>query len=87
MHDPALVRGGQTLRNLEGPVHRASQRHLGGQQPLAQRRPLEQLHDRIEGASRVAEVVNREDVGMGEGGDGARLLLEAGQGRRITGEV
>ena len=46
---------------------------------LPQRLPLEQLGHEIGGALERADVVDCEDVGVREAGDGKRLLLEPPQ--------
>ena len=51
--------------------------HRATLQKIAKRPPLEQLHDGIADAPVTSEVVNRQDVGMRERSDGARLALEA----------
>jgi serine/threonine protein kinase len=53
----------------------------------AQRLSLEQLHHRERDAVGHAEVVDREDVGMREGGDDLGLALEARQRLGVVGEV
>ena len=56
-------------------------------QALAERLALEQLHRGVDGALLAAEVVDGEDVRVGEGGDRLRLALEAGERVRVLGEV
>jgi hypothetical protein len=80
MGDAALMGGGQPLRDLMSPVERAADFELALLQPLAQRGPFEQLHDRVERSAVGPEVVNGEDVRMRQRRDGASLPLEPRQG-------
>jgi hypothetical protein len=48
-------------------------------QPLAQRRPLEQLHHRVCDAAAGADVVYGEDIGMRQRRDRLRFPLEWSQ--------
>ena len=76
MDELFVVRGAQTVRDLEGVVERLAQgnRRL---EPLPQRCSLEQLRDDVSLIVMTADVVNREDVRMIERGDRPRLLLES----------
>ena len=84
---PLLVRGGEPARDLEGHVLR-----LGGGQgsfgePLAQGLPLEELHHGVGDAALAAEVVDGQDVGVGQRGHGLGFPLEPRQGVRIPGQL
>jgi hypothetical protein len=84
MDDAALVRRGESLRDLMRPVDRAADGEARLLQPLAQRRSFEQLHHRVRDAVLAAEIVNGEDVRMGERGDRSRLALETRQRLRLV---
>jgi hypothetical protein len=75
--DAAAVRGRQRRGDL-GPVAQ----HLVGRQraslkPRRKRLPFEVLHDQEVDAILVADVEQRADMGMGQGGDRTRLPVEA----------
>jgi hypothetical protein len=85
--DPALVRRGEALRDLQAVVDRLPLRKLStAVEPSLQRLSFEQLRDRVGNAVVPAEVVDREDVRVRERGDRQRLALEARQGVGIPGE-
>ena len=75
--DPAGVGGVQPARDLRGHRHGPRDRHGPAVQRLPQRLPLEQLRDGVVHAVVIAEIVNGEDVRMGERGDRTRLALES----------
>ena len=90
VHDSGGMRGVQAGAHLIGdgahPVHRQPAiarhpaRHPGAGLLVGQRTAGDQFHHEIGRTVVLAEVVGRDDVGVVEGGDGARLLPEAGHG-------
>ncbi len=84
VHDALLVRRRETLRDLERDADRARDRERAADDAVPQRLALQELHHRVGDAVLAAVVVQREDVRMGQRGDGARLALEAGEGLRIA---
>ena len=54
---------------------------------LGQRLAIQQFRDEERRAVVHADVVERDDVGMGEGGHGARFLLEAAAELRVGGRA
>ena len=73
MHDAALVRGREPLRDLRRDLERLANRERAFEEALAQCLAFEELHHRV-GASRLlAEIENGEDVRMRQGGDRARF--------------
>ena len=85
--DAFLVRGGQAEGDLAGDLDGACGRKRAVVEPLAQRLALEQLGDGVSEAVDGAEVVDGQDVGVGERGDRLRLALEAGERRRVLGDA
>ena len=77
--DALLMGGGESLRDLQCVVHGLLLRNLAGVELSAQRLPFQKLHDGVGDPVLVSEVVDREDVLMGEGRDRLRLALEPGQ--------
>ena len=84
--DALLVGGGEALRDLERVVHGLLLRNRARVELPAQRLAFQKLHDGVGDAVLVAEVVNREDVGMRERRDGLRLALEPGERVGIGGD-
>ncbi len=82
--DSLLVRGRQALGDLRGELDRLAGRQGAVREPRAQRLALEQLHDGVGGGALAAEVVDREDVRMGERGDRLCLALEAREGDGVS---
>jgi hypothetical protein len=83
-HDAPAVGGGEARDELERDIGGASQRDRPAFDDGAQRLAVEEFGDQkwhVAGA----DVENREDVGVGQGGDGARFVLEAVQPRRVGG--
>jgi hypothetical protein len=56
-------------------------------QPLDERLALEHLHDEERHPLPLAHVVHRADVGVVEGGGGARLALKPRQSVRVPGQL
>jgi hypothetical protein len=72
MHDAFLVCGREPIRDLDAPLDRLTWRDPTSDL-LAQRRAVEQLHDEVRRrACRDLHVVNRQDVGMRQRGDGGK---------------
>ena len=82
MDDPFGVRGGEPIGDRRGDVDRLAPRQRSGAQPLTERLPIEQLHDREGEAVDDTELVDREDARVRERRHGARLRLEALAQRR-----
>src|SRR5262249_1402485 len=83
VHDPLLVRRGETLGDLDRIVDRLARRDGTAGQSRPQRLALEQLRDDVRRAVVRPEVVNRRDIRVIEDARGARLLLEALQAVRL----
>ena len=77
--DAFCVRRGERVGDDGSDVDRVAPGHRAAAQPPAQRFAFEQLHHGVGDALLVADVENREDVGMRERRDGARFTLEAPQ--------
>jgi len=84
--DSLLVGGGETPRDLKRVVHGLLRRNGAREELLAQRLTFQKLRDRIRDAPIRAEVEDREDIGMREGGDRFCLALEPRQRVRIGGD-
>ena len=83
MDDPAIVRRGQTARDLTRVVGRLAGRQRTAGHPVAQRFTVEKLSDEVRGAALDADVVDRQDVRMVESAGGSRFLLESAPTIRI----
>ena len=77
MHDPGAMREGQALGNLDRAGDRLRRIHRSLRQPRRQRGAVELLHHQEHRAVLLADVVQRADVGMGEGGNRRRFPFEA----------
>src|SRR5271154_6324290 len=82
--DSLVMCRSETARDLLGSFNRLAQRHSA--QPVAQSLPFKKLRHQVRRALMLAKIVNGEDVGMIQRGDGLRLLLEAPQSLGIAGE-
>ena len=87
MHDAGGVRLGEALGGLDGDVEELLRRQrLARGDELAQGLALDELHGDVDGPVGLADVVDRQDVGVVQGRGRAGLLLEAlaavGIGRR-----
>jgi len=82
----ARVRCLQTARDLRGDGHRFTGRQRSPVQKVAQRLAVEQLRDCVTHTVVVAEVVNRQDVGMRNRRHRTCLALEACDAVGIGGE-
>ena len=69
-----LVEG---IGDLDGMAQRLSEGQRPLLQPLLERLPLDVLHDQVQGAVLVADVVKGADVRMVQARDGLGLALEA----------
>ncbi len=87
VHDPLPMR----LIQRVGDLHAVAQRLLEGQRPLGeavgQRLALDQLHHEVIHAVLVADVVQRADMRVGQGGDRLGLALEAELQLRVLRQV
>jgi hypothetical protein len=96
MNDAFLMRRGQAARDLHRDVDRAPRRQRSLRQPVAKRLAIEQLRDDEPQTALVADVIQREDIRMVQGRDGAGLLFEPAQsiaircdrcGKNLDGDV
>ena len=83
VNDAPPVGRTQGLGGLARKRHRLPWRQRAVGQPLPQRRPLEQLHGGVHAPVRGAEIVDRQDVRVGESSHRLRLALKALQHRRV----
>src|SRR5882724_2851898 len=77
---------GQTLRNLRRDLNHLSHWQQAGDQQLAQRLPLYQLHRDVVSGAVLSEFVDGNDIGVVEGRRRARFLLESVQLVAVCGE-
>ena len=77
MHDAAVVRSHQTMRNLQRVFDRATQGEMFAQQSLAQSLAVQKLGNEIGEALVTANVEDCEDIGVIQLAGGTRFLLEA----------
>ena len=85
--DAGGVRAGEALGQLAGDVeHLPGRERVLGADEVAQRRPVHELHDGEGQPRRLADLVDRDDVGVVEGGGRARLLGESAEAVRDRGE-
>ena len=85
--DPLVVSSRESVRELQRILHGLAHRQGAQSEPRAQRLALEQLRDHVERAVGLAEIVNRQDVRMGQRRDRLGLALEAREGLRAPGEL
>ena len=85
--DPLLVGCGQPLGHLHGEVDGLAGGKSAIFESCAQRLAFEELHDGVGSFTLSPEVVDGEDVRVGELGDRARLALEAGERLGIVGQI
>ena len=83
--DGARVGRGEAVGDLDRDREERLQRQRAARQQLAQALPLDQLHDDVGGLVDLADLVDGDDVGVGDGGGGAGLLLEPLRGRAARG--
>jgi len=84
--DPLVVGKAQAAGDLDRVAECPGTRQRPALEQLAKRIPLEQLGDQVAGLTVMPELVNRQDVGVVERGDGAGLALEALQPLGLTGQ-
>src|ERR1700722_10801195 len=84
MNDFSLVCGSKAVSNLEGVIRGVPHWDWAFFQTLAQVFSLEQFGDNVGHTAFEADIVNRQDVRVVEGGGGSRLLFEAAQMIRIV---
>ncbi len=87
MDDSPLVRRCESEGDLPRDLERLALRKRAFLETLSKRLPLEQLHDCVGDAVGGADVVDRQDVRMREGGDRLRLPLEARERRGVAGDA
>ena len=75
MQDTRAVSGGEPLREVERDRRRVAGRH--GQLELGDAAPAEELRHEVGAPRHVAELVDREHVGVLQAGDGERFHPEA----------
>ena len=83
MHDAACMRRFEPARSLRRDGGRLLRRQRTAADQVAQRLAFEQFGDGVVHAVVAAEIVNREDVGMRERGDGARFAFEPRDAIRV----
>ena len=77
MNDPLRVRGGQPIRHRGSDLRRLSPRQRLAGQPLVKRFSAQQLRDDEGRTVDLSEIMNGQDVGVGESCYGSRFLFEA----------
>lgn len=77
VHDAALVRVPDRVRERQREVHDFGQRELSLRDDLRERAPFDQLERDVVAALRLADFVDRRDVRMRELRDRARLAKES----------
>ena len=87
MHDAAGVSGGESLADLDAELHGLAWWQAPVREPLAQGLAFEELGNQVRPAVVRAHVVDGQHVGMVEGRDGMRFLLEASQPLGVLGGV
>ena len=80
------MRLGQTVRHLRRDFNCFSHGQQAGDQQLAQRLPLDQLHRNVVSGTVLSEFVDGNDIGVVEGRCRACFLLEAAQPITVRGE-
>ena len=79
MHDAARMRGVEAVRDLHGVFHQFVDRNRTPADAPAERLAVEKFGHEVRLRLVRADVVDGDDVGMLEGGGGARFLREAAQ--------
>ena len=77
VHDPGGVGGRQSIRDRDGVLQGLAETHAVARDQVGEGLARHVLHDDEDGAVGLADVVDRDDVGVVEGGRGLRLLDEA----------
>ncbi len=86
VHDSLVVRRGETRRDLSADLRGLAGREGSGREPLAQRLPLQEFHHGEGRALVDAEIMDGEDIRMGERGHCLRFALESIDPVGILGE-
>ena len=84
--DSLFVRGREPPRHLQRDVHHLLDPHRPRVQPVAERLPFEELHDRVGDPLLLPEIEDRQDVRVRERGDDLGLVPEAVERLRVVGE-
>ncbi len=79
MNDSLLVRGRESLCDAEGILDRAPHRQRSSLQLFPERHALEKFADQKRCAVVCSDVVDSQNVGVVQRGDGARFLLDTPQ--------
>jgi hypothetical protein len=85
--DSPAVRGRDRVRDRAYVIERLARWKRTLRQPLAKRDAFEQLGHDVRGVPVAPHVVQREDVGMRQGSDGASFALEPRQRLRVAGQI
>src|SRR5215472_13978136 len=80
------VSGGESMSDLNSVVNRLAVRERSAREHIPEGFAFKQLGDEVVRSVFVADVENRDDVGVTESGDGLRLLLEAAKTLAVTRE-
>ena len=83
MNDAAVVCRREATANLHRVVQRGRERQRRSPQVWSERVAFEELDGDVRDPVAIADVVNREDVGVRQGGDGAGLAIEPLAHRRV----
>ncbi len=86
VHDAALVCGREASRDLESVLDGLTGRNRRRGQAAAQRFAFQKLHHGVDRSVVLADVVNPQDVRVGQRSDGARLRMESPEGVRASTE-
>ena len=86
VHDPFVVGGRQTARDLDADIDRLAGRQRSVLQPARQRLTFEQLRDDVGRVLMRPDVVDRQQIGAVQRGCRPRLELESPQPVRVAGE-
>ncbi len=86
MRDVLLVRCSQAVCNLNRVIDRLAMRQDAAPQDIAQSFAFQQLRNQILSFAMLADVEDRQDVGMIQRSDRPRFLLETPQAFRISGK-
>src|SRR5262245_34369333 len=86
MHDAFVVRRRESVTDLDRVLDRFTYRHRAATETLTECFALQQLRHDIWRAIVLADVMNRENVGMIQGRSSTRFLLEPLEALRIGGQ-
>src|SRR5262249_53787333 len=79
------VRGGDAVGDLHRNLQEFAHRYVAALRAAAEGFAIDQFADDVENTALRADVIDGDDVGMIEGGDGAGFALEAGLPLRVSG--